>query len=385
MRNKLLYLIALFFPLFCLGQNQTKDTTSLSLLFIGDIMNHDAQIEAAYDSASTIFDYDTTFAYIKGIISDADIAIANLEVTFAGEPYKGYPRFSAPDEMAFAIKNSGIDCLVMANNHANDTGKEGFERTHQVLDNLGFPHTGTFVDSVEKSNNHPLYLEKNGIKIALFNYTYGTNGNEAVFPNSVNYINDSLILLDIDRAKKENPDKIIMFMHWGTEYKTEPEEKFVKLANKMFDKGADIIIGSHPHVLRRMERIGSSDQSDKIVVYSLGNFVSNQRTRPRDGGAMFKLVLQKTGDQTRITDAGYFLTWVYAPRINGDKSFYILPLSQFEDQPGFFNYGAYDKMKIYSGFARGLLNSENRNVNEYLFNHLDKKWEIETSITEIKE
>jgi len=369
-------------PLFCNAQNQ--DTTSLSLLFIGDIMNHDAQIEAAYDSASTIYDYDTTFAYIKGIISGADIAIANLEVTFAGKPYKGYPRFSAPDEMAFAIKDSGIDCLVMANNHANDTGKEGFERTHQVLENLGFPHTGAFVDSLEKNQNHPLFLEKNGIKIALFNYTYGTNGNEAVFPNSVNYINDSLILLDIERAKKEKPDKIIMFMHWGTEYETEPEKAFVELTKKMFAQGADIIIGSHPHVLRRMERVESPGKPDKVVVYSLGNFVSNQRTRPRDGGAMFKLTLNKSGGQTEIGEAGYILTWVYAPRIKGDKSFYILPLSEFEYCPGFFVYSAYDKMKVYSGFARGLLNSENRNVPEYIFDIQDKKWIIAHPSSEIK-
>ena len=382
MKNKTLLILIALLPLFCFSQNQASDTTSLSLLFIGDIMNHDAQIKAAYDSASTVFDYDTTFASIKRIISDADIAIANLEVTFAGKPFKGYPRFSAPDELAFAIKNSGIDCLVLANNHAYDTGKEGFERTHQVLENLRFPHTGTFVDSVEKMENHPLYLEKNGIKIALLNYTYGTNGNEAVFPNSVNYINDSLILLDIDRAKKEKPDKIIMFMHWGTEYVTKPEKEFVELANKMFQQGADIIIGSHPHVLRRMERIQSPDGQDKIVVYSLGNFVSNQRTQPRDGGAMFKLTLNKSGGQTVIGEAGYILTWVYAPRIKGDKSFYILPLSEFEYRPGFFIQGAYDKMKIYAKFARGLLDSTNKKIPEYIFEPTNQRWEIETRVTD---
>ena len=167
MKNKTLSIVIALLPLFGFSQKQASDTTSLSLLFIGDIMNHDAQIKAAYDSASTVYDYDTTFAYIRGVISDADIAIANLELTFAGKPYKGYPRFSAPDELAFAIKNSGIDCLVLANNHAYDTGKEGLERTHQVLENLGFQPTGTFVDSVEKMENHPLYLEKSGIRSAL--------------------------------------------------------------------------------------------------------------------------------------------------------------------------------------------------------------------------
>lgn len=354
-------------------------SSTLSLLFIGDIMNHDTQIEAAYDSTTQTYDYDTTFSYVKELISDVDIAIANLEVTFAGEPYIGYPRFSAPDEMAYAIKNSGIDCLVMANNHANDTGKEGFERTHYIIDSLGLPHTGTFVDSIEKQKNHPLILEKNGIKIALFNYTYGTNGNEAEPPNSVNYINDSLVLGDIEKAKKSNPDKIIMFMHWGIEYETEPEEIYVNLTKKMFDQGADIIIGSHPHVLRRMERIRIPGQSDKIVVHSLGNFVSNQRTQPRDGGAMFRLTLNKMADVTEIVDAGYILTWVYAPRINGDKSFYILPLSEFESQSGFFIYGAYDKMKVYTDFARGLLTLENKDVAEYIFDTKDKKWKIENS------
>ena len=193
----------------------------------------------------------------------------------------------------------------------------------------------------------------------------------------MNYINDSLILLDIDRAKKQKPDKIIMFMHWGTEYVTEPEEKYMDLAKKMFKQGADIIIGAHPHVLRRMERIEQKGKPDKIVVYSLGNFVSNQRTQPRDGGAMFKLTLNKSGGQTEIGEAGYILTWVYAPRIKGDKSFYILPLSEFENRPGFFIYGAYDKMKIYAKFARGLLVPENKNVPECVFDPVSKTWGME--------
>ena len=150
------------FPLFTQGQ----DSSRLKLMFIGDIMQHDRQIESAYINNST-YDYTPNFIFVKPIIESADFVIANLELTLAGPPYKGYPRFSAPDELAAAISHAGIDFLVTANNHSLDRYKDGLERTIDALDSLGILHTGTFKDSLSKAQSYPFIHEVKGFRIGL--------------------------------------------------------------------------------------------------------------------------------------------------------------------------------------------------------------------------
>src|SRR5262245_55818360 len=168
------YFFSLLITLFSTATAQ--DTTRLSLLFAGDVMGHDSQIASAFDANSKSFDYTSCFAAVKPYVDAADIAIANLEVTLGGRPYTGYPQFSSPDALALTLKEVGFDALVTANNHCVDRGKPGIDRTIAMLDSFNIPHTGTFVDTVSRMNDSPLLLEKNGFKIALLNYTYGTNG-----------------------------------------------------------------------------------------------------------------------------------------------------------------------------------------------------------------
>ncbi|HEX8060291.1 MAG TPA: CapA family protein, partial [Cyclobacteriaceae bacterium] len=153
-----------------------QDTTKLSLLFIGDIMQHDTQISAAFDPVTKKYNYNECFQNVKSVFESADMTIGNLELTLGGPPYKGYPAFSAPDDLIGALTWSGVDVLVTANNHCLDRGRKGLERTVAVLDTFGIPHTGTFVDSAHRAKTYPLLLGKNGFKISLLNYTYGTNG-----------------------------------------------------------------------------------------------------------------------------------------------------------------------------------------------------------------
>lgn len=366
-------LIATFIVLSIVSNSQNTDSTStLSLLFMGDIMGHDSQITSARQKDGS-YDYSEVFKYLKSEISEVDIAIANLEVTLAGPPFKGYPQFSSPDALAIAAKDAGIDVFGTANNHSVDRGKSGILRTIHVLDSLEIPHTGTFSNQKEKESNSPLMIEENGFKIALINYTYGTNGIPVPSPAIVNLNNNKALAADIKKAKALNPDKVILFIHWGTEYQHQPNKKQTDLAKFCFNAGADIIIGSHTHVLQKSEWISDSTQTEKFITYSLGNFVSNQRKRYTDGGQMVKLVLKKQGNAVSIDESGHYLTWVYTPVIEGKKHFHILPCAKYEMEPDFFiSSEHFEKMQLFIADSRNLLNGSNSNVGEYIF--YQQKW-----------
>jgi poly-gamma-glutamate capsule biosynthesis protein CapA/YwtB (metallophosphatase superfamily) len=199
-----------------------QDTTRLSLLFVGDIMQHDSNIAAAYNPIAKKYDYSACFEYVAPIIRSADLAIGNLELTLAGAPFKGYPQFSAPDALAVELKRTGFDVLVTANNHSVDRRRKGVERTIRVLDSLQVLHTGTFIDSAARDNTYPLIIEKNGFRLSLLNYTYGTNGIPVSKPNVVNLIDTIQIKLDLEKARTQQADAIIVFMHWGAEYQSLP-------------------------------------------------------------------------------------------------------------------------------------------------------------------
>jgi len=350
------------------GQVSTIPANKISLLFIGDIMGHDEQIWSAENRETHTYSYDTIFTYVRPLISGAGIAIANFEVTLAGPPYKGYPQFSSPAALAVACRNAGIDYLVTANNHAADRGKTGITGTINRLDSIGIPHTGTFLSRESKDALQPLMIRKNGFSIALLNYTYGTNGNAVPEPVIVNILDKESVTRDIEKAKSLNPDMLILFLHWGTEYDTVPTPEQSDLAAYFFSKGVDLIIGSHPHVLQKMLWYRDGSAMNKAVVYSLGNFISNQRKPKTDGGSMVKIELEKTGDIWKVSNVGFYLTWVYTPIIKYRKQFYILPCSEFENKPEFFaNPADFIQMKKFIDDSRALLYKQNINIREYIY------------------
>lgn len=307
----------------------TIETDTLSILVAGDLMQHSPQLNAAFNG--NIYDYTPCFEMVKGEIESADLAIANFEVTLGGKPYKGYPCFSAPDEYLSGILAAGFDILTTGNNHCLDSGQRGLERTIDMMDSLHVPHLGTYKNISERTSKYPLIIEKNNFKIALLNFTYATNGLRVKGPNIVNYIDTTEIAADIQKAKAMSPDIIIAIPHWGIEYSLTPAKADKDLADWLFSKGVDHIIGGHPHVVQPMEcRNSTSANGGNLLVYSLGNYISNQSKPNTYGGAMVKMVFSKTNGHVRLEDYGYMLTYCSRPQVSGRRNYWVLPIERDE-------------------------------------------------------
>ena len=337
----------------------------MSLLFLGDIMGHGPQIKSAWNDSLKKYDYNEVFEPVEDIISSVDFAVANLEVTLAGPPFDGYPQFSSPDELAEACKSNGIDVLVTANNHSCDRGSMGIVRTNRVLDSLEILHTGTFSNQQNRDSLNLLVLEKENIRIGLLNYTYGTNGIPFHAPTYVNLLDSSLIKKDLKFARTKNLDKLIVFVHWGAEYQDQPN-LYQKNFNQFFKRqGVDIVIGSHPHVVQPMHYIKNNDK-EFLTVYSLGNFVSNQRDFRKDGGVMFRCSIVKR-DKASISDKEYILTWVNKFYKNKKWHYEVLPCSNKTYGKEYFSRNEdYVKMQVYSDHAKNLFADYNINILEGL-------------------
>lgn len=365
MRNLFLFLLLLAIP-------WKSSSQEFTLLFAGDAMMHQSQINSAEKGIN--YDFSDYFSHIRYEVSQADLAIVNLEVTLAGKPYTGYPRFSAPDEYAATLQETGFDVFLTANNHILDRGSEGLTRTLTVLDSMGVHHTGVFRNKKEREQNYPLLIKKNGLSFALLDYTYGTNGFVPRAPVEVNYINKEQIAQDIEKAKAMNPDLIIANMHWGQEYRMLPDKSQESLADYLVAAGVDLIIGSHPHVIQPSKAIINEEGDiSHVVVYSLGNLISAMVAPNTDGGQMIKVILEKTGNQVKIKSVGYMLVYRYRERENGQLKHRVVPVSMAEniDYPLpdehaiVLKQEVYQKMMKFTRSARAILDKHNQGVPEY--------------------
>jgi poly-gamma-glutamate capsule biosynthesis protein CapA/YwtB (metallophosphatase superfamily) len=260
---------------------------TLSLLAVGDLMVHDAQLK--YAGSGGRYSFNESFGAVKSTISEADIAVGNLETTLAGRGFSGYPCFRSPRQYADALKNAGFDVLSTANNHSLDGGKGGVKYTVSYLDSIGVGHFGT-------NSPAPLVVERNGIKIAFLSYTYSTNGIRSPFRTAVNRMDLRQIRRDI-AAVRPNVDTVVVFMHWGAEYSTSPERGTKSLGRGIIDAGADLVLGSHPHVVRPVEQYRG-----KYIVYSMGNFLSGQSKALTDLGIMARVLVTKKDGITNVSD-----------------------------------------------------------------------------------
>ena len=319
-------------------QEETTDSIkvdSITLVFAGDMMSHMPQVKAAYNPQSKRHEYEHWFQFLKDTIASADFAIANLETPLGGEPYSGYPMFSAPDAFAEDLKKVGFDILVTANNHTVDKGRKGLERTLSILDSLNILHTGSFRNQQEHDSTTPLMIEAKGVKIALLSYTYGTNGIPVPKPNVVNLIDHVQMEKDIVKARSLGAQIIIPIIHWGVEYQTYEHPSQVKTAEFLAVKGVDAIIGMHPHVVQPIKYVKSNRDSIPVA-YSLGNAVANMRDRYKDGGLFIQLTIKMVNDTPRITSFNDIPFWVWkgsSKEVKGIHGYYVIPESKISILP----------------------------------------------------
>ena len=341
----------------------TPPPTQVTLLFAGDLMQHEPQIKAARQADGT-YDYSGVFDLMAPEIKRADLAIANFEVTLGGPPFKGYPQFCAPDEYLQAAIDAGFDILTTCNNHSVDTRARGLDRTITMMDSLGVRHLGTYRNAQERDRLYPFIIEHNDIRICLLNYTYGTNGIPVPSPYIVNLIDTAVIAKDIARAKAMNPDVIIAMPHWGDEYVLLPNKSQRDLADWLFAHGVDHIIGGHPHVVEPIE-VREQNGEKHLLAYSLGNFVSNQSRPNTDGGTMVRMTLTKRDGHTTLTDCGYNLYWVSRPVTSGRRQYRVLPAGFPSDS---LNATERAKRDTYLKNTRALFSKHNKGIEEYIVN-----------------
>jgi len=335
-------------------------TYHITLLFAGDLMQHSQQIQMGRKANGT-YDYSLCFKYMKEEIERADVAIANFETTLGGAPYTGYPQFCSPDQFLIDSRDAGFDIMLTANNHVCDRYSKGIERTIAMMDSLKVPHLGSYVNEQERERNYPFLLEKNGFRIVLLNYTYGTNGIPTRKPNVVNYIDKKQMAIDIAKAKGMNPDAIIACMHWGVEYTLQPVPAQRQLADWLFSQGVTHIIGGHPHVVEPMEVRTDAAGDKHVLVYSLGNFISNMSKPNTTGGMTVRLQLSKQHGKTTLAHTDYSLYFVSRGLSNGKGQSMVLPASMPDS-----HLNAHERAvkHQFTRAARAMFARSNKNVHE---------------------
>jgi len=325
--------------------------SQVTLLAVGDNLIHTQVVKSGKQEDGS-YNYDHLYSNLKEDISSADIAIINQETILGGDEfaYSGYPIFNSPTEIGDAVIEAGFDVVLHATNHTMDKGLDGVLNTFEYWK----LHTGITVlginESEEGREEIPI-IEKNGIKIAMLNYTYGLNGYQVPKgkPYLVNMLDKNSMEADIKRATQLS-DFVIVFPHWGTEYVYEATKSQVELTEFFYELGVDLVIGTHPHVLEPVEWIETNEEHRMLVYYSLGNFISYQREAPRMLGGIANITITKDDSGTYISDAG------------------ITPIvTHYENGPTDYNYGIY-KLTEYTdsqALLHGVLDHEKQGLFTY--------------------
>lgn len=339
------------------ADEEKEDKTQVKILAMGDMIFHQPIVKN-YRTGET-YDFTPIFANISEDINGADIAIANFEGSVnSNRKLSGFPMFNFPKESIYSLKNAGFDILSTANNHSLDTGLDGVAETISHIKESGMESFGTLSEEGEKG----IIIEKNGIKIGLISFTDTLNGMDSLMRNkeySVNTFSQD-VAGDIKNLKDKS-DIVIVYPHWGNEYQHHPSERQIFLKEKLHEYGADIILGSHPHVLQRYE-VEEINNKKLFTIYSMGNALSNQRVENLkksgvDTGALVILEIEKDNISGVTSLKSYEVqpTYVNKYRANGRLNYDVIKLQDI--RPG---------GKLSNGIDKNLQNSADKKYKEAL-------------------
>lgn len=305
-------------------------TTRVTLGAVGDIMCHLGQAHAAYSAQSRSYNFDGSFTDVAAALQGYDLALGNFEtVTKKNTGLSGFPAFNSPIELLDAVKKAGFDVLSTSNNHSFDQGEGGVYDTLDAIVERGMHAVGTHK---AQQRPNPLIVEKNNIKIGILAYTYGINqGANVTAQGIIDHLNKETIQKDTAWLKEQKVDFIISYVHWGTEYDVKANEYQKTWAKVLADNGVGLILGSHPHVIQDTEVITGAGGNKTHVVYSMGNFISNQRLETvhnenTEHGMIFEATLEKRGGQTQISNANVRPCWVYRKSLQQKLHFAVIDL-----------------------------------------------------------
>lgn len=264
---------------------------SVQIVMVGDMLMHDRVIESGLKEDGS-YNFDHFFTNVKDTISNADLAIVNQETILGGKELglSGYPAFNSPYELGDSLVNTGFDVILHATNHTLDKGKKGVLNCMDFWDTNYPDITYLGINKSKEEQDKDIYIyEQNGIKIAILNYTYGTNGINppSDMPYIVNYLDKEKVVQDLTYAE-ENADFTIVCPHWGTEYVLTSTDYQRKWANIFMENGADLVIGTHPHVIEPIEMLTDENGNEMLVYYSIGNFING--TSGTKEGTMNRMV-----------------------------------------------------------------------------------------------
>ena len=332
-------------------EKKENKVATVNILCAGDVMAHAPNITSALQSDGP-YDFSDNYEYVEEYIQNADLALCNMETTFKGGKPQGYPLFNAPDSLADAVKGAGFDVAFTSNNHMMDTGFDGMQRTLEILREAGLRTVGSRLEGEEKRYD---VVKVNGVKIGFVAYTYETtqtagtavtiNGNpiseeSRELINSFNYHDLETedydrIGTDISNCRKDGADVVVCYLHWGNEYEKTPNTSQEEMAQELANRGVDVIFASHPHVLQKIDVVTSAKGGQKVpVFYSLGNYISNQRTETLSNkyteyGAMGIVKLTVRTDKNKIQTESVSVIPVWVDKYQSGKGtleYRIIPL-----------------------------------------------------------
>lgn len=320
------------------GDTGDGKTKKVIIAMIGDVLLHTPVSDSGLMEDAG-YNYNHLFANVKSEIESADLALVNQEVILGGTDLglSGYPTFNGAYEVGDAIVNVGFDVVLHATNHALDKGKRGITNCLNYWSDSN-PDIGVIGINTSSEQQNTIYIkEVNGVKIAVLNYTYGTNGipMPSDMPYAVNLLDRENIDKDV-RIAKENADFVIVCPHWGTEYTHKENSEQINYAMYFAELGVDLVIGTHPHVIQPVKWIESSNGNRTLVYYSLGNFInatsdSGRGVADRMIGAMANVTIEKASDgKTVITD--YSVTPLVTQMLSGRGRITTYKLSDYSQE-----------------------------------------------------